>query len=141
MNESNAREYTGHCLCGTVRLAATTSPDGVHACHCSQCRRWSGGPLPCVEAQVRWLEGAQDIVWYGSSDWAERGFCRHCGSTLAYRLKENGMTMVAVGLFDDPAGLSLHGEIFVDSEPMDLRFAGDHERLTAAEFMARIGAG
>lgn len=49
------------------------------------------------------------------------------------------MLMLAVGLLDDPSSLALHSEIFVDAEPMALGFAGAHERLTEAEFLARIG--
>ena len=44
-------------------------------------------------AYVTWLGCAEDsvvvdsrqLVWYRSSDSAERGFCRQCGSTLFFR--------------------------------------------------------
>ena len=33
---------TGGCLCGAVRFTAEADDDGIVACHCTMCRRWSG---------------------------------------------------------------------------------------------------
>ena len=48
------------------------------------------------------FEGAENIVNYASSEWAERGFCRKCGSNLYYHLLPrpevpDGMYMLAAG--------------------------------------------
>ena len=32
--------------------------------------------------------GASNIARYDSSEWAQRGFCRNCGSNLFYQLKD-----------------------------------------------------
>jgi len=33
----------GHCLCGAITFETSAMPQGVSMCHCSQCRRQSGG--------------------------------------------------------------------------------------------------
>ena len=75
---------------------------------------------------------------YPSSDWAERGFCGHCGSALFYRLKATGDLMVSVGLFDDPSAFTLASEIFVDDKPPGYALAGNHPRLTGEQFLASL---
>jgi len=83
--------------------------------------------------------GTEHIKRYASSDWAERGFCAECGSTLFYCLKEPQMYVMATGAFDDPEQFSLEGEIYIDEKPGGYNFAGDHPRLTGEEFMASMG--
>lgn len=85
------------------------------------------------------FEGEENIACYNSSDWAERGFCKKCGTHLFYRLKENGQTIVWAGSFDDKSPFKLSGEIYVDSKPAAYDFAGDHPRLTEREFLKSIG--
>ena len=51
-------QRTGQCLCGAVTFTADVG-DGVLACHCTQCQRWTGGgPYLCVSvsdlAPRRW---------------------------------------------------------------------------------------
>ena len=87
------------------------------------------------------FEGEQNIKVYASSEWAERGFCTECGTNLFYRLKEPPMYMMATGCFDDAEQFSLTGEIYVDEKPSGYNFAGDHPRMTGAEFMASMGMG
>ena len=101
MNESSIA-VTGSCLCGKVRYS-TTLKGGASACHCRMCRRWSSGPYMAVNSQENVkFEGAENIVNYASSEWAERGFCRKCGSNLYYHLLPrpevpDGMYMLAAG--------------------------------------------
>jgi hypothetical protein len=37
-------DQKGKCMCGAVSYVASQVESGVHACHCSMCRQWSGGP-------------------------------------------------------------------------------------------------
>ena len=85
--------------------------------------------------------GGEHISTYDSSDWAERAFCAICGSALYYRVKESGMLVVSVGLFDDAEAFRMTGEIFIDRKPGGYDFAGDHPRLTEAETFAQFAAG
>lgn len=135
-----AGKATGRCLCGAVRFEATGVSRDVHACHCGMCRRWSGGPGFGVQVEQVEFSGGEALGRYDSSEWAERGFCKRCGTSLFYRLKQPGVTILWQGAFDRQEGFALDGEIFVDEKPPGYDLAGEHARLTGAEFMASLGS-
>lgn len=128
---------TGSCLCGAVRVSVNTTSTGVGACHCSMCRKWAGGPLLAVECggEVT-FEGADNISTYGSSEWAERGFCGRCGSHLFYRLREAGTYAIPFGVFDDGGPWVFDHQIFIDEKPSCYAFANETKNLTGAEVFA-----
>jgi len=130
---------TGHCLCGAVRCTAENVETHIHACHCSTCRNWTGGPMQAAQVGSVSFQGEENMKRYASSEWAERGFCSNCGTNLFYRLKQPEMYMMATGCFDDADQFSLAGEIYIDEKPAGYDFAGDHPRMTGAEFMASMG--
>lgn len=132
----------GHCLCGAVTFAAQVYPH-VHVCHCGMCRRSCGGPAFALRTEsIEFAGDASQLARYDSSKWAMRGFCKTCGSSLFYELREGGHTALFAGALDADsaaaAGLFLHGEIFVDDKPSFYDFAGDHERLTGKQFTDRV---
>jgi hypothetical protein len=132
---------SGGCLCGAVRFVGLGQPSGVHVCHCEQCARWSGGPALCVEFDGG-IDITGDVTWFDSSDWAERGFCGVCGSSLFYRLKDGSYLNVGTGFLDDRAGLSpIDQHIFVDRKPHFYEFADTAPRLTGEEFMSQLQSG
>jgi hypothetical protein len=73
---------------------------------------------------------------YRSSEWAQRGFCEVCGSTLWYETLHDGTRSLAAGLFENAASGTLKMEFFADKCPQGYRFAGDHRRLTTDETIA-----
>ncbi|MFT4152027.1 MAG: GFA family protein [Paracoccaceae bacterium] len=136
---------TGHCLCGAVRIAVTNPPHDLGVCHCDSCRRWTGVATVSfgVDAADLTVTGAENVAAYASSDWAERCFCRICGSTLWYHLTipdQSPSHYVAVGLLDDASGMSIGHEIFHDQKPDAFAFAGNSRKTTRAEFLASVGA-
>lgn len=40
-----APPHTGACFCGAVRYALSSDPLFVHACHCRDCQKQTGGPF------------------------------------------------------------------------------------------------
>jgi hypothetical protein len=140
----------GRCLCGAVTFSAERVETEHHACHCGMCRRWSGGSaFFAAEAQgvsftsqsspsVDTRPATEQLGRYESSDWAERGFCKNCGTTLFYFLKPTGMYLVSVGAFDDQRPFRLVREICIDQKPAGYAYAGDHPRWTEAETFARL---
>ena len=79
-------DFTGRCLCGAVTFSGTWGGDPLRACHCSQCRRWSGhvwAAVPVPDDRLE-IEGEEHVRWFRSSDEAERGFCAACGTPLTY---------------------------------------------------------
>ena len=135
-----AQPLHGACLCGSVRLSA--SPESLHAgaCHCGICRKWGGGPMLAVECgdNVR-IEGAADVSVYASSEWAERGFCRYCGTHLFYRPRQGGFHAIPLGLFDSEPAWQLEEEIFIEAKPAYYDFANSTRKLTGAEVFAQFG--
>lgn len=134
---------TGKCLCGNVSYVATIPKPAITICHCGVCRRWGGGPFVTVAAaSVDW-RGEEHLQTFTSSAWAERAFCASCGTHLFYRLtagKYAGHTALLLGTLDDPTGMSLEREWFIDRKPDCYALAGDHEVTTEAEAMAMFGA-
>jgi hypothetical protein len=128
----------GQCLCGVVRFTVETVDPECWACHCNMCVRWSAGPFLSVSTTSAKFEGEDNITIFDSSEWAERGFCRQCGTILYYRLKKRDGLEMNIGVFDDPPPIRLAGEIFVDRKPGTFEFAGDHPRLTEAEAIERF---
>jgi hypothetical protein len=137
-----SKRIEGHCLCGAVTVRGTPVRQNVEACHCTMCRQWGGSALLGVQfgSEVE-IEGEEQVARYQSSKWAERGFCRRCGSNLFYLYLPADNYFFAAGLFPDDALLALSEEIFIDEKPDYYDFAGERERLTGPEVMAKFGGG
>ena len=139
MSASDTSAMKGSCLCGSVKLSATAAKRHIGACHCNMCRTWGGGPLLAFSAGTTLeIEGQDHIARYASSDWAERGFCKNCGTHLFYFLKHAGTYTCPAGLFPETADFDFTNEIFVDEKPANYAFAGERTRMTGAELMAAI---
>jgi hypothetical protein len=132
---------TGGCLCGAVRFSAVPRLDTLGACHCGTCRRWSAGPFMCVECEgeVVFADTAALGV-YRSSEWAERGFCTRCGTSLFYRLVDKPYYAVSAEAFDDRDGFVFTTQVFVDEKPGYYAFANRTKDMTGAEVFAAVAA-
>ena len=132
---------SGHCLCGAVKVSAVLANHDAGVCHCKMCQRWAAGPFVSIACtpETR-FEGQDAISFYPSSEWAERAFCKHCGSPLFYRAKSDGALYLSVGLLDDTEDLKLVNEIFVDRKPSWYSFAEKTNQMTEAEVFAMFGA-
>ena len=109
------------------------------------CRRFAGGVFLAVETdpeEVTW-ERAESLRVHASSDWAERGFCATCGSSLFWRMTaegpHKGMTAIAAGTLGSLEGLTFDSEIYIDRKPDAYTFAGERSRMTEAEVLAMFG--
>ena len=130
----------GNCLCGAVRVRIAPREPHIDACHCSMCGRWGGGPALSLRLVTDpEIEGTEHIARYHSSDWAERGFCRKCGTHLFYFYAPKAGYSFQAGLFDGARGFDLVEEIFIDEKPDYYDFAGERERMTGPEVMAKAG--
>ena len=113
----------GKCLCGAVAFEAARDRSEVEACHCGQCRRWSGAGWMNVNvpyASLKFTSGADKVGWHRSSDLVRRGFCRECGSALfwhADRHPDHAHTIaVSAGSLAAPTGMKLAKHIFVSDK-------------------------
>lgn len=116
---------TGGCLCGAVRYAIHGPLREVVNCHCGQCRRFHGhyAAYSNAEWSAITLTGEDRLRWFDSSDFARRGFCGTCGSSLFWERRDSGGVSIAAGTLDEPTGLTTIRHIFVKD-------AGDYYRIT-----------
>jgi len=131
----------GVCVCGAVKITATQASNHVGACHCGTCRKWGGGPFVEIEcgAEVE-FDGEESISVFNSSDWAERGFCKQCGTHLFYRMKENKAHYMPIGLFDNDPDFVFAGQVFVDEKPHYYNFVEKTENFTGPEVFAMFSS-
>ncbi len=88
-------------------------------CHCGYCRKaqsaafttWVGFPADTVE-----IEGAENLSWYGPTEYAERAFCTKCGTTIFYRSETGapGELHITLMSFDDPIDRAPQAHAFYD---------------------------
>lgn len=98
----------GKCCCGATRIEVTGEPSFGAICHCDDCRRRAGSAFGWSayfrEAKVSGPQG--EIAEYRPEvDHPQvRWFCRHCGTTIAWRTgRFPGQIGVASGIFvEDP---------------------------------------
>ncbi len=99
------RSFEGGCLCGAIRYVSTAPPVRCVICHCESCRKHSGAPcLSFVHFPLgafKWI--GDEPTRFRSSDFAERGFCPECGSTLDMHEEVlSDRVQVTLGSMDDP---------------------------------------
>lgn len=136
-------DRSGKCLCGEVSFEITNLNPEFGACHCKMCQRWAGGALLALtvpEGSIT-ISGLESVESYASSSWAERSWCRKCGSALWYRVTAKGVAQgtyhMPIGLLDDTSGLNMAQEIFIDEKSSAFAFAGDRPKMTGAEVFAK----
>jgi len=56
------------------------------------------------------------LTWFASSETAERGFCRRCGSSLFWRRRGNKYISIWAGTIDGATGLTMEGQIHTGSK-------------------------
>jgi len=123
----------GKCDCGAVSFEMQAVRPSVTVCHCSQCRRTSGHLWAATSAAFDDVHFTNDqgLVWYSSSDFAKRGFCNTCGSSLFYRMNDEDGIGIAAGCLDAPTGLHIGRHIFVKDKGDYYDIAGDAPQIDA----------
>lgn len=126
--------FQGKCLCGAVSLRLQHNKPSMSVCHCSICRRWTGGPFMTLEChKAPQIEGMEHVRTYSSSEWAERGFCSQCGTHLFYRLVKGDFYAVSLGLFQEGGEWPFELQVFIDQKPGNYQFANATHEMTGEE--------
>ncbi len=94
----------GGCRCGAVRFGARGAPRLVANCHCRDCRRATGSAFATFADYERdQVTFKTPPTSYSSSQGAERLFCEHCGSPIAFRSDASPDEInIHIGAFDHP---------------------------------------
>ena len=115
----NSEPLTGRCLCGALVFEVTSPTLWCAHCHCSMCQRAHGAAfvtwVGVAEESFR-LRASETLVWYRSSELAERGFCGRCGSSLFFRSSRwPGEVHVALANVDHEIDREPEGHVFWDA--------------------------
>lgn len=113
-----AEVHTGGCHCGTLRYQFSGPLRNIAHCHCSICRRVSGGLvttwITLPRSAFQWLAGTP--AQYGSSQGCTRYFCPNCGAQLALiTLLSPDSIDVTIATLDHPERAPADRHIWTDS--------------------------
>ncbi len=128
------------CLCEVVKLRVGSLARVFTACHCDMCKKW-GGIWVAVECNDVSIADSDNIRVYGSSEFAERGFCTNCGTHLFYKAKGSNTYFVPVGLFPETRAFEFTRQIFIDKKPDYYCFSNDTLELTEQEVFEQFSGG
>ncbi|CAG9416998.1 GFA family protein [Providencia alcalifaciens] len=126
----------GQCLCGSVKLTINMPIDTVHVCHCGMCLKWNGGPGMTIDYESEpEIEGSEFITCFASSEWAERAFCKQCGTHLFYHLHSPSRYYLSAPLFDESKNAKMGTQIYIDCKPNYYNFAEKTPMLTEQDIL------
>ncbi len=122
------RQVTGGCQCGRIRYRVTGGLGRASLCHCRMCQRAAGNVFaPLVTARgVTW---EATPARFASSDIAERGFCRDCGTPLFYAPIGSEAVELMIGTLDDPGVAVPELHYGVESQVSWLHLSDDWQRI------------
>lgn len=127
-------QFTGGCLCGEVRIAASGRPYRVGLCHCLDCRKHHGA---LFFAAAIFPHDAVAIEGETHS-YAGRHFCPRCGSSVFARYADE--VEVHLGCLDSPDQLmptyenwTVRREAWLPAFPLAHHYARDREGAGRSE--------
>lgn len=126
----------GTCLCGNVTVSVNDIENSFGACHCDTCKTWTGGPQLAIGCgQNVEIKGEEHVALFDSSEWAQRAFCKTCGTHLFYKLKQTGDHRVLLGLVGKSISPNFDIQFFIDKKPECYSFAEETKTLTEDQVM------
>ncbi len=115
---SSSERLTGGCQCGALRYEWLKKPTHSSVCYCRMCQKASGQPFMGLTGgkieNLRWTRGTLSV--FKSSNMAQRGFCKDCGTQLTYAFEGTGDISVAIGSLDDPEAMPPTRQFGVESK-------------------------
>lgn len=111
---------TGTCLCGGVRFEVTEPFVSASNCHCTNCKKISGGTGTVsgrtrTEA-IRVLAGDELLRTFQPAEGTAKTFCGVCGSNLfGGGWPQSEWTSVRLSALDDPGDVRPEAHTFVRS--------------------------
>ena len=101
-------QFTGGCLCRTIRHEVNAEPQRIHNCHCDNCRKATGSAFATnifvAEDAVMVTQGAPKTFSHtaDTGNTMIKEFCANCGSQLfGHGTGRPGVKNIKVGSIDD----------------------------------------
>ena len=120
MSPSPSQPLTGGCLCGAVRFEITRPFRRASYCHCSRCRKHSGGAA-LAHGRVprdgfRLISGEEHVRSFVPEGGMAKAFCARCGSSLfGGTWPEGPEVSVRLGTLDGDPGIRPQYRSYVGS--------------------------
>ena len=97
----------GSCHCGAVRFEVTEDFSAVRICHCTTCKKLSGGAGTtngrARTDTIRVVAGEELIRTYQPDEGSSKSFCSQCGSNLfGGGWPESESSSVRISAIDSP---------------------------------------
>jgi hypothetical protein len=110
----------GSCLCGAVRFEVTEPFVTMTYCHCTNCKKLSGGVGTANgrarTAAIRVVEGRELLRTYQPREGTAKTFCSVCGSNLfGGGWPESELASVRLSAIDSPLNQRPEAHIYVRS--------------------------
>ena len=98
---------SGSCHCGAVRFEVTEDFSAVRICHCTTCKKISGGAGTtngrARTDTIRVVAGEELIRTYQPDEGSSKSFCSQCGSNLfGGGWPESESSSVRISAIDSP---------------------------------------
>ncbi|MBS1183038.1 MAG: glutathione-dependent formaldehyde-activating protein [Proteobacteria bacterium] len=127
-------QFTGGCLCGSVRLKASGRPYRVGICHCLECRKHSGA---LFHASAIFPEEAV-VIEGETGDYNGRHFCPRCGSSVFGKsgdeIEVNLGTLDAPNQFEPTYELwTIRREAWLPAFPLKHSYERDRDATSRSE--------
>lgn len=115
----------GGCACGAIRYRLTNTPMIVHACHCRDCQKQTGGAFVInlwIERKFVEASGDKPVAFRvppGSSGQPHDVFrCGRCGTALwsKYHAAPGDTVLLRAGTLDTPEAIKPDVHIFTRSQ-------------------------
>lgn len=125
---------SGHCLCGQVHFHISAEPVIARLCWCRDCQRIAANGtanaiFPTDSIDITGTTAEFSMV-ADSGNTITRRFCPTCGSQLfADSTGRPGMTVVRLGVLDEPSSVTPTANIWVSSAPAWACLDGTLERV------------
>jgi len=121
--DERQRDYTGGCLCGTLRYEASGEPAYAAYCYCGDCRKASGSgfiPFMRFPASALRIKGETRKIATRSArgGGAVRSTCAVCGSLVfGGECGKDDWHTIYPGSLDDPSRFHPTTAIFTRNRP------------------------
>ena len=110
----------GSCLCGGIVFEITGDVPRIGQCHCSLCRKVSGGgsttTIPVAAEQLKWISGQELVQEFQRPSGYGSSFCRVCGSPAPDANRARTRYGIPAGVLDDDPGVEVLEHIYVASK-------------------------
>ncbi len=105
-------ERAGGCLCGAVRFKAAGEPKRVGLCHCTTCRKNTGGPYLAFAVYGLGSVAIEGALKSARAPTIDRRFCPRCGTLICLAEDEEGEISLTLGAFDEPPAITPQYELW-----------------------------